>query len=54
MADLTGISANAGTYTVPLSVEIYGYPDAGVIGSYNAVVSLEEITEEDDLSGEES
>lgn len=54
VADLTGISANAGTYTVPLSVEIYGYPDAGVIGSYNAVVSLEEITEEDDPSGEES
>lgn len=44
VADLTGIGANAGTYTVPLSIEIYGYPAAGVIGSYNAVVSLEEIT----------
>ena len=42
VADLTGISANAGTYTVPLTIEIYGYPNAGVIGSYNAVVSLEE------------
>lgn len=43
VADLSGISANAGTYTVPLSIEIYGYPDAGVIGSYNAVVAIEEI-----------
>ncbi len=42
VADLSGISANVGTYTVPLTIEIYGYPDAGVIGSYNAVVSLSE------------
>ncbi len=44
VADLSGISANAGTYTVPLSIEIYGYPDAGVIGTYNAVISLQEET----------
>ena len=53
VADLTGISANAGTYTVPLTIEIYGYPDAGVIGSYNAVVSLEEKTVSDILGGED-
>ncbi len=53
VADLTGISANAGTYTVPLTIEIYGYPDAGVIGSYNAVVSLEELTVADILGGED-
>ncbi len=42
IADMSGIGANVGTYTVPLVIEIYGYPDAGVIGTYNAVVSLSE------------
>ncbi len=52
VADLTGISANAGTYTVPLTIEIYGYPNAGVIGSYNAVVSLEEPSVNEPQTGE--
>lgn len=42
VADMSSIGANVGTYTVPLVIEIYGYPDAGVIGTYNAVVSLRE------------
>ena len=53
VADLSGISANAGTYTVPLTIEIYGYPNAGVIGSYNAVVSLEEPSVNEPQTGED-
>lgn len=45
IADMSGIGANVGTYTVPLVIEIYGYPDAGVIGTYNAVVTLREEVE---------
>jgi len=36
MADYT----QAGTYTVPVTIYIDGYPDAGVIGDYTIVVSL--------------
>jgi YbbR domain-containing protein len=36
MADYT----QAGTYTVPVTIYIDGYPDAGVIGDYTIVASL--------------
>lgn len=46
IADLSGIGSTIGSYTVPLTVEIYGYPNAGVIGTYNAVITLAEEVDE--------
>jgi YbbR domain-containing protein len=54
IADMSSVSANAGTYTVPLTIEIYGYPDAGVIGTYSAVITLTESIGEESPTGEPS
>jgi hypothetical protein len=51
---MSSVSANAGTYTVPLTIEIYGYPDAGVIGTYSAVITLTESIGEESPTGEPS
>lgn len=39
VADMTGCT-QAGTYQVPVTVYIDGYPDAGVIGEYSIAVTL--------------
>lgn len=47
VGDLTDIGNAVGRYSVPTTVYVDGYQEAGVIGnSYNVVVSLEEIAEE--------
>jgi YbbR domain-containing protein len=41
VADLSEYQ-QAGTYTVPVTIYVDGYPDAGAVGSYNIVLSLTE------------
>ena len=42
VGDLTDIGNAVGRYSVPTTVEILGYREAGVVGdNYNVVVSLE-------------
>lgn len=54
VADLSEIGNAVGRYSVPTSVYITGYSEAGVVeGSYNVVVSLELKTEEPELPPEE-
>ena len=57
VGDLTDIGNAVGRYSVPTTVEILGYREAGVIGdNYNVVVSLEldvpEEEEEEETEGE--
>ncbi len=54
IGDLTDIGNAVGRYSVPTTVEILGYREAGVIGdNYNVVVSLElDVPDEEEESGE--
>ena len=40
VADLSNVGTATGRYTVPVEVYLDGYADAGVVGEYQAVVSL--------------
>ena len=54
MGDLSSIGNAVGRYSVPTTVYVDGYSEAGVIGSdYNVVVSLEEEAEEVSVQQEE-
>ena len=46
VGDLSQYGQAAGRYAVDVKVYIDGYSDAGVVGEYTVVVSLEEKTEE--------
>ena len=55
VGDLTDIGNAVGRYSVPTTVEILGYREAGVVGdSYNVVVSLEpDVPEEEEEETQE-
>lgn len=54
VGDLTDIGNAVGRYSVPTTVYISGYSEAGVIGNdYVVVVSLEEYVPEEETTGEE-
>lgn len=46
-ADLSGISAKAGVYTVPATVHTDGDADVGVVGEYEVTVRIEDIAQQD-------
>lgn len=55
VADLSSVADAIGSYTVPVSVELDGGRDIGVIGSYQAVVRIDPLPEpepEPELPGE--
>lgn len=45
-ADLSGISAKAGVYTVPATVHTDGDADVGVVGEYEVTVRIEDIAQQ--------
>ncbi len=47
VADLSDIGNATGTYTVNATVSVLGYGDAGVVGDYKVVVSIEEEPEKE-------
>ena len=54
VGDLADYGNAVGRYSVPTTVEILGYREAGVIGdNYNVVVSLELDVPEDELPEDE-